>query len=229
MTVQTKTSHRAAHPRAALSQTLTAADYLRARRALARRDPVLAGIMRKIGPCRLIDARAGRDPFVAVIQAIVSQQLSTKAADTIFRRFLALFPNNVPTAGEVLAAPETTLRGVGFSRQKISYLRDLSTKVSEGTVLFERLPSLHDEGVIESLVQVKGIGRWSAEMFLIFQLRRPDVWPVDDLGIRKAVQQAYRLRTLPSRERLQRLGEAWRPYRSIASWYLWASLANKPM
>lgn len=229
MSPRAKINRRVARAHAALSQTLTTADCLRARRALARRDPVLAGIMRKIGPCRLIEARAGRDPFAAVIQAIVSQQLSTKAADTIYRRFLALFPHNVPSAVDILAASDTTLRSVGFSRQKVSYLRDLSTKVSDGAVLFESLPSLHDEQVIESLVQVKGIGRWSAEMFLIFQLRRPDVWPVDDLGIRKAVQQAYRLRSLPTRERLQRLGETWRPYRSVASWYLWASLDNKPM
>jgi DNA-3-methyladenine glycosylase II len=212
-----------------MQSSLTEADYLRARRTLARRDPVLAGIMKKYGPCRLADRNAGRDPFAAVIQAIVSQQLSTKAADTIYRRFLALFPQNgTPGAREVLAADETVLRGVGLSRQKISYLRDLSAKVSEGAIVFETLPSLSDEGVIETLVRVKGIGRWSAEMFLIFQLRRPDVWPVDDLGIRKAVQQAYRLRSLPSRERLLRLGETWRPYRTVASWYLWASLDNKP-
>jgi len=158
----------------------------------------------------------------------MSQQLSTRAAATIAGRFDALF-DGYPTPARVAEVPDDRLRGVGLSGQKVTYLRDLCRRIGDGSLPLGELDRLPDEGVIEALTRVKGIGRWTAEMFLMFRLHRPDVLPVDDLGIVKAVQRAYRLRTLPSPTRLMRLGESWRPYRSVACWYLWASLGNAPL
>jgi DNA-3-methyladenine glycosylase II len=182
--------------------------------------------MRAHGPCRLGE-RQHTDPFKALVRAIVGQQLSTKAAATIFGRFEAMF-DSFPSPADVTRVPDARLRGVGLSGQKVTYLRDLCTRVEDGRLRLERLESLHDGGVVEVLTEVKGIGRWTAEMFLIFRLQRPDVLPIGDLGIVKAVQRAYNLRSIPSPERLTRIGEVWRPYRSIACWYLWASLDNTP-
>jgi DNA-3-methyladenine glycosylase II len=201
-------------------------DYTRARRLLARRDPILRELMRAHGPCRLA-ARQHTDPFKALTRAIVGQQLSAKAAATIFSRFEALF-DTFPTPAQVLALPDDRLRGVGLSSQKLGYLRDLCRRIVEGELPLDVLDRMEDEAVIENLMQVKGIGRWTAEMFLIFRLQRPDVLPVGDLGIVRAVQRAYKLRKAPSPDRLTRIGEAWRPYRSVACWYLWASLNNEP-
>jgi DNA-3-methyladenine glycosylase II len=202
-------------------------DYSKARRVLARRDPVLRDLMRRYGPCGLAGAQHA-DPFRALVRAIISQQLSTHAAATIAKRFDALF-DGVPLPARVTATGDGELRGVGLSPQKIRYVRDLSARIEDGSLPLADLGRMADEQVIEVLTQVKGIGRWTAEMFLMFRLHRPDVLPVDDLGIVKAVQRAYRLRTLPSATRLTRLGEAWRPYRSVACWYLWASLENAPL
>lgn len=208
---------------------MTAAEHARARRLLMRRDPVLAAIIRQYGPCGLANDQR-EDPFRAIVEAIVWQQLSTKAASAIFARFLALFPDSrFPTPAELMAVPDERLRAAGFSRPKIGYLRDLCTKVLDGTVPLDRLPAMSDEEVIEVLTRIKGIGRWSAEMFLMFRLHRPDVLPVDDLGIVRAIQKAYRLRKPPGPERIRTIGEAWRPYRSVASWYLWASLETAPL
>ena len=202
-------------------------DYAKARRVLARRDPVLRNLMRRHGECGLSDAQHA-DPFRALVRAIVSQQLSTKAAATIFGRFEALFDGR-PTAKAVSSVPDAALRGVGLSGQKVGYLRDLCRRVDDRSLPLGRLGRLPDHEVIATLTEVKGIGQWTAEMFLIFRLQRPDVLPVGDLGIVKAVQRAYGFRTLPSPARLTRLGEAWRPYRSVACWYLWASLDNAPL
>jgi len=208
---------------------MTAAEHARARRLLMRRDPVLASLIRQHGPCGLANDQR-EDPFRAIVEAIVWQQLSTKAASAIFARFLALFPESrFPTPAQLMAVPDERLRAAGFSRPKIGYLRDLCTKVLDGTVPLDRLPAMSDEEVIEALTRIKGIGRWSAEMFLMFRLHRPDVLPVDDLGIVRAIQKAYRLRKPPRPERIRTIGEAWRPYRSVASWYLWASLENAPL
>jgi len=128
----------------------------------------------------------------------------------------------------VLATPDERLRAVGLSSQKLGYVRDLCRRIEEGQLPLEVLERMEDEAIIEALTQVKGVGRWTAEMFLIFRLQRPDVLPVGDLGIVKAVQRAYKLRKAPSPDRLTRIGEAWRPYRSVACWYLWASLNNDP-
>jgi len=201
-------------------------NYARARRLLARRDPILRELMRAHGPCRLA-ARQHTDPFKALTRAIVGQQLSAKAAATIFSRFEALF-DAFPTPTQVLAVPDDRLRAVGLSSQKLGYLRDLCRRIVEGELPLDVLDRMDDEAVIENLTQVKGIGRWTAEMFLIFRLERPDVLPVGDLGIVRAVQRAYKLRKAPSPDRLTRIGEAWRPYRSVACWYLWASLNNEP-
>ena len=208
------------------SPPTTAIDYTRARRLLARRDPILRELMRAHGPCRLA-ARLHTDPFKALTRAIVGQQLSAKAAATIFSRFEALF-DAFPTPVQVLAVSDDRLRGVGLSAQKLGYLRDLCRQITEGELPLDVLDRMDDEAVIENLTRVKGIGRWTAEMFLIFRLQRPDVLPVGDLGIVRAVQRAYKLRKAPSPDRLTRIGEAWRPYRSVACWYLWASLNNEP-
>lgn len=202
-------------------------DYSKARRLLARRDPVLRDLIRRHGPCGLAD-RQHSDPFLALTHAIISQQLSTKAAATIAGRFDLLFGGR-PTPAAVAAIPDAELRSVGLSTQKLRYMRDLAEKIETGVVDLDRLDDMSDEQVIEALTLVKGIGRWTAEMFLMFRLHRPDVLPTDDLGIVNAVKRAYQLRSRPTPRRLLRLGESWRPYRSVACWYLWASLGNAPL
>ena len=197
-------------------------DYARARRHLSRRDPVIRDLMRVHGKCGLADAQHG-DPFGALMKAIVSQQLSTKAAHTIFTRLTALF-DGPPTPRALAALTDAQLRAVGLSGQKLRYMRDLGGKVQDGSLPLRQLDAMSDDEVIAALTQVKGIGRWTAEMFLMFRLHRPDVLPVDDLGIVKAVQKAYGLRKTPSPDRLHQIGDAWRPYRSVACWYLWRSL-----
>jgi 3-methyladenine DNA glycosylase/8-oxoguanine DNA glycosylase len=204
-----------------------AIDYSHARRVLARRDPILRDLMRRHGPCGLAESQH-TDPFVALLHAIVSQQLSTRAAATIAGRVEGLMGGR-PTPSRVARVSDPQLRAAGLSGQKVKYLRDLCARIEDGTLPLDELDRLTDDQVIEALTQVKGIGRWTAEMFLMFRLHRPDVLPVGDLGIVKAVQRAYRLRTVPSPSRLLRLGESWRPYRSVACWYLWASLDNAPL
>jgi len=205
---------------------MTTADYARARRLLMRRDPVLAVTIRQIGACGMA-SRLLTDHLTTLVRAIVGQQLSSKAAATIFGRLRALFPDGQITVDGLQALSDAALRGVGLSSQKLAYLRDLSARIADGRLLLNELDELSDEQVIERLTAVKGFGRWTAEMFLMFRLQRPDVLPVGDLGICTAVQRIYRLRLRPKPERLIKIGEAWRPYRSIACWYLWESL-KKP-
>jgi DNA-3-methyladenine glycosylase II len=202
------------------------ADYTRARRILARRDPVIAALIRTHGDCGLARAQH-TDPFHALVQAIISQQLSTAAARTIGRRLRDLYDGRM-TAASIAATPDAQLRSVGLSPQKVGYMRDLCAKVQGGELALGKLGSLSDEEVIVTLTQVKGIGRWTAEMFLMFRLHRPDVLPVGDLGIVNAIKKQYRLRKTPTPDRLVKIGEAWRPYRSVACWYLWASLGTPP-
>jgi 3-methyladenine DNA glycosylase/8-oxoguanine DNA glycosylase len=205
---------------------MTPADYARARRLLLRRDAVLAAVIRRHGPCGLAAAQRS-DHFSALVRAITGQQLSTKAAATIYARLAALMPDGVtPQALSVLS--DDQLRAVGMSRQKGAYFRDLCDKVLSGALPLDALEAMSDDEVIAALTQVKGIGRWSAEMFLMFRLHRPDVLPVGDLGIVNAVKSVYRLRKTPTPDRIRTIGEAWRPYRSVASWYLWRSLDNEP-
>jgi DNA-3-methyladenine glycosylase II len=202
-------------------------DYTRARRALMRRDPVIATLIRQHGECGLASSQR-TDPFHALLHAIIAQQLSTKAAKTIEGRFSALFDGG-PTPAAVARAYDEKLRAVGLSPQKLKYVRDLCARILDGSLNLDALAVLTDDEVIEALTSVKGIGRWTAEMFLMFRLHRPDVLPVGDLGIVKAVQRAYKLRALPTPARLTKIGETWRPYRSVACWYLWASLDAPPL
>lgn len=202
---------------------MTTADYARARRLLMRRDPVLAESIRRIGACGMA-SRLLSDHLTTLVRAIVGQQLSSKAAATIFGRLRDLFPDGLITVAGLQGLDDRTLRGVGLSSQKLAYVRDLSARIADGRLQLEGLEQLSDEDVIGRLVAVKGFGRWTAEMFLMFRLQRPDVLPVGDLGICTAVQRIYRLRQRPKPARLMKIGEAWRPYRSVACWYLWESL-----
>ncbi|MGE3276933.1 MAG: DNA-3-methyladenine glycosylase [Vicinamibacterales bacterium] len=198
-------------------------DYEKARRHLRRSDPVMAGLIRRVGACRLGD-HAAFDPFASLTRSIASQQLSIKAADTIFGRFCDLFPGRLPVPAALLALDDAPLRAAGFSRPKISFLRDLAARVDDGRLDLVALRTLPDEEALARLVEVKGIGRWTAEVFLMFRLERPDLFPVDDVGLVRAVRLAYGLRGQPKPARLLRLAEPWRPYRTVASWYLWQSL-----
>jgi DNA-3-methyladenine glycosylase II len=200
------------------------ADYEKARRLLMRRDPVLGAAVKRIGPCGLA-ARQRHDHLTALVGAIVSQQLSTRAAATIFGRFVALFPDGaIPGAAAIHALEDQALRGVGLSGQKVGYLRDLCARIGDERLRLDELDALPDEQVIERLTAVKGFGRWTAEMFLMFRLHRPDVLPAGDLGIVTAIQRLYGLRKRPDPKRILKIGEPWRPYRSVASWYLWQTL-----
>lgn len=205
--------------------SVTPEDYTRARRLLLRRDSVLAAVIKKHGACGLAAAQRA-DHFSALVRAITGQQLSTKAAATIYGRLVALMPAGV-TPEALSTLTDDQMRASGMSRQKIAYFRDLSEKSLSGVVRLDLLESMTDEEVIAALTKVKGIGRWSAEMFLMFRLHRPDVLPVDDLGIVNAVKNVYGLRKRPTADRIRKIGEAWRPYRSVASWYLWRSLDNE--
>jgi DNA-3-methyladenine glycosylase II len=205
-----------------------AVDYARARRLLMRRDPVMRDLMRRYGACGLADAQH-TDPYKALVRAIISQQLSSRAAATIARRFEELFGGRFPSPAAVLAMPDDRLRSVGLSGMKVSFVRDLARRVHDGSLHLDSLERMSDDEVIAELTQVKGIGRWTAEMFLMFRLHRPDVLPLGDLGIVNAMKRAYGLRKTPTPDRMTRIAEAWRPYRSVACWYLWASLDNEPL
>ncbi len=194
-----------------------------ARKALAHlrcADPVLAHIIDSVGPCQMT---LRRERFQALCRAIIFQQLAGSAASAIFNRFAALFGKRFPTPRQVLAASTEDLRRLGLSRQKVLYLKDLASHVEKRTLNFHRFRRMDDEEIIADLTRVHGIGRWTAEMFLMFNLGRPDVLPVDDLGFRSAVRRLYRMRKLPNAKRLRVLAERWRPYRSVAVWYFWRS------
>ena len=192
---------------------------------LRRVDPVLAGIIGRVGSPPPPPRRAGTH-YDALVRAIVYQQLSGKAAGTIHRRFRELYPNKRPRAELVLATSDEALRSAGLSRQKIGYLRDLSARVADGSLPLAHLGRLPDDEVIEHLIQVKGIGRWTVQMFLMFRLGRPDVLPELDLGIQNAIQRAYGLTTRPTPKDVLRMGEKWRPHATTACWYMWRSLEN---
>ena len=189
---------------------------------LQQADPVLGHIIVRCGPCTL--QPQGLEPLVMLCRSIVYQQLSGKAASTIMMRFLGLYDPEILTPEALLRTSDDTLRGIGLSRQKIAYLKDLATKVQGGALQLAMLPMHSDAEVIRQLMGVKGIGRWTAEMFLIFALGRLDVFPVDDLGIRKAMQRAYGYKRLPAPVTMHRHARKWIPYRTIATWYLWRSL-----
>lgn len=183
----------------------------------------MALVINRVGSCRF-RARAEGTHFDAVVRSIVYQQLSGSAAFTIHSRLLALFGGDSVEPPRLMDMPEETLRGVGLSRQKIVYMKDLAARVCAGALPIHALHELDDDAVVDALTSVKGVGRWTAQMFLMFRLGRPDVLPELDLGIRKAVQRAYRTRGLPTTKRVLRIGAPWAPHRTIASWYLWRSL-----
>ena len=197
---------------------------------LRRADPVMRRLVDERGPLDEEQRRRGRplEPYGALVRSIVGQQLSTKAARSIYERLTDLFDGRTPSPAELLAADPEAVRSVGLSRPKVGYLRSLAEHVESGELELDRLSELPDDEVIEQLTAVKGLGQWTADMFLIFHLGRPDVLPVGDLGIRRAVERAYDLPELPDAVRLTEIGEPWRPHRSLASLYLWRSLDNEP-
>jgi DNA-3-methyladenine glycosylase II len=205
---------------------MTPEDFAKARRLLMRRDPILAPVIKQHRGRSLLDAPVV-DPFSALVRTITAQQISTKAAATIHGRLVALMPGGVATPEALLSISDDQLRAAGLSRQKSAYLRDLGEKVTSGVLPVHTLAELTDAEVIDAIVKVKGLGRWSAEMFLMFRLRRPDVLPVDDLGIVTAIQRLYGLRKRPKPDRIRKIAEPWRPYRTVACWYLWRSLENQ--
>jgi DNA-3-methyladenine glycosylase II len=199
-------------------------------RELMNADKVLRRLMEEGGPIDpKMDRRGSRpNPYEALARAIVGQQLSTKAAASIWSKLIALFDDQTPEPEALLRRRPATLRKAGLSNAKVEFLRDLARRVEDGRLDLKRLSKLSDEDITAELLEVKGIGRWTAEMFLIFHLGRPDVAAVGDLGIRRAVQVAYGMDELPGPEDLDRIAEKWRPHRTLASLYLWRSLANPP-
>jgi DNA-3-methyladenine glycosylase II len=193
-------------------------------------DDTLKAIIDERGPLEREARTRGRpdDAYGALLRSIVGQQLSTKAARTIYGRVLDLFGGETPSPQALLDVDPDALRAAGLSGAKVRYVRSLAEHVLSGELELERLPELGDEEVEREVTAVKGLGQWTAHMFLIFHLGRPDVLPVGDLGVRRAVERAYGLEALPSVEELERLGERWAPYRSLASLYLWESLDNAP-
>lgn len=189
---------------------------------LRQADPLLAALMASIGPCTLRPQSGSL--LDSLTRAIASQQLSTRAAATIHRRFLALYPAGPPSAAQLLATEDEQLRSVGLSRPKIRYLKDLAQRIEAGLPDLEALAGESDEAIVQTLLPIKGVGRWTVEMLLIFRLLRLDVLPVDDLGIAKGMQRLFDLEERPDRQQIAQLALPWRPYRSVACWYLWRSL-----
>jgi len=190
---------------------------------LKKSDPVLRAIIERVGPCRM---EYGVPEFSSVAEAIVYQQLNGKAAVTIFNRFAALAGDPLTPEG-ILKLSDEQLRSVGLSKQKSAYLKDLSTKTAAGLLDFARLPELTDDEVIQHLTQVKGVGVWTAHMFLMFSLRRPNVLPTGDYGVQMAIKKHYKKRKLPKPKDMEKIARSWEPYRSVACWYMWRSLDIK--
>jgi DNA-3-methyladenine glycosylase II len=202
------------------TQSAAALEHLRSA------DPVMAAMIERWGPLHLTRTD---DYFFTLVDAIASQQLSSKAAATIVGRIRALVPSKERIEpSDILALPDQALRDAGLSWSKVSYIKDLAARVDSGQVHLGRISEMEDEEIINELVAVKGIGRWTAEMFLIFSLARPDVLAVDDLGIRAGIKRLYSLPEMPKPPQMREIGEPWRPYRSYASLYLWRSADNSP-
>jgi 3-methyladenine DNA glycosylase/8-oxoguanine DNA glycosylase len=198
-------------------------------RHLKRADPVMRRIIERVGPC-LLHERVHSNRLRALVTAIIAQQISWHAARTVEARFCAIYGcdstdrhSKFPAPSEILATPVRRLRSAGLSRQKVRYIRDIAARASNGDLPLARLGRMNDDAIMERLTAVKGIGRWTAEIFMMFSMGRPDVLPVDDLGIQHAIRVAYGLRKLPSEKKMVALAEPWKPYRSVASWYLWRS------
>jgi DNA-3-methyladenine glycosylase II len=190
---------------------------------LKKSDPVLSAIIERVGACRM---EFGPPEFHSLAEAIVYQQLNGKAAVTIFKRFATLAGDPVTPEG-ILKLTDAELRSVGLSKQKSSYLKDMAQRASRGELDFSRLPEMSDDDVIKHLTQVKGVGVWTAHMFLMFTLRRPNVLPTGDYGIQLAIKKYYKKRKMPKQEQMEKIAKAWEPYRSVACWYLWRSLDIK--
>lgn len=190
---------------------------------LKKSDPVLASIIDRVGPCKI----QYREPvFQTLVRSIVYQQLHGKAAATIFARLEAAAKSDPVTPESILRLRPARMRALGLSNQKMTYIRELARLTRDGEIDFESLPRLEDAAIVEHLTRSKGVGVWTVQMFLIFALRRPDVLPTGDLGIRAAIKRAYNLPELPKPDQMQRIAASWKPYSSIASWYLWRSLDN---
>lgn len=206
----------------------------KARKALAASDPTMAALIERIGKIDVATRQKRRseerppDAYGALLRAIVGQQLSTKAARTIYLRVIDLFGGSTPSPEQLLEAREEDLRAAGLSGRKTEYIRDLASHVLSGELELDRLDDLSDEEVIAEIVAVRGLGQWTAEMFLLFHLERPDILSGGDLGIRKAIQIEYGLEKMPPPTEVLEIGEPWRPHRSLASLYLWESLAAVP-
>ena len=199
------------------------ADWTEALDHLCRVDPKLAAVIARAGPCTL---KPGGDCFIALCRAIIAQQISGVVAKAITKRFKKLFSRSRPTPKLLLTLTDEQLRSAGLSRQKLSYLRDLAAHFAEGKVPTRRFSKMSDEEIIQSLIPVKGIGRWTAEMFLIFVLNRTDLLPVDDLGVRKGFQKVYSLKTEPKAAKMIQIAEKWRPWRTVGSWYMWRGMSQ---
>ncbi len=198
---------------------------------LAASDPVMAELVERFGELSFETRRRGRPPtdsYGTLLRSVVGQQLSAKAAATIFDRVLELFGGRTPTPDELLAIESERLRDAGLSGRKVEYLRDLADHVESGELELDRFPTMSDDEVIAEITAVRGFGVWTAQVFLMFHLERPDVLPTGDLGIRRAVQLAYELEELPDPERLTEIAEPWRPHRTLACIYLWETLHNTP-
>ncbi|HYL38620.1 MAG TPA: DNA-3-methyladenine glycosylase [Bryobacteraceae bacterium] len=191
---------------------------------LKKSDPVLGSVIDRVGAYRIEYREPG---FQTLVRSIVYQQLSGKVASVIFNRLAAMLPGGAVTPEGILKLTPVRMRRAGLSKQKTAYIRDLARKTARGKVSFEALHALSDDQVIEHLTQVKGIGVWTAHMFLIFALRRLDVLPTGDLGVRTAIRKAYGFEELPHPKQIEELAAGWRPYCSVASWYLWRSLENQ--
>lgn len=192
---------------------------------LKKSDPILAAIIERVGPCRM---EFGVPEFHSLAEAIVYQQLNGKASVTIFKRFAALAGDPVTPEG-ILKLTDAELRSAGLSKQKSSYLKDMAARASRGELDFARLPEMTDDEVIKHLTQVKGVGVWTAHMFLMFTLKRPNVLPTGDYGIQMAMKKHYKKRKMPKPEVMTKIAKSWEPYRSVACWYLWRSLDIKTM
>jgi DNA-3-methyladenine glycosylase II len=190
---------------------------------LKKADPILSVIIESIGACRM---EYGPPEFHSLAEAIVYQQLNGKAAVTIFKRFAALAGDPVTPEG-ILKLTDVQLRSVGLSKQKSSYLKDMAQRAVRGELDFSRLPDMSDDEVIKHLTQVKGVGVWTAHMFLMFTLRRPNILPTGDYGIQAAIRKHHKKRKMPKPAQMEKIAKAWEPYRSVACWYLWRSLDIK--
>jgi DNA-3-methyladenine glycosylase II len=192
---------------------------------LKKSDPILSAIIERVGGCRMEFSPA---EFHSLAEAIIYQQLNGKAAVTIFKRFAALAGDPVTPQG-IVKLSDAQLRSVGLSKQKSTYLRDMAQRATRGELDFSRLPEMSDDEVIKHLTQVKGVGVWTAHMFLMFTLKRPNVLPTGDFGIQMAIKKHYKKRKMPKPAQMEKIAKAWEPYRSVACWYLWRSLDIKTM